>query len=280
MNKPFKKLALAFTFSPNAKALLVETKRLKSELDSELVLIHVGKNTPETQQRITGLLNAAGFAPAEAKIIFANGDPADTIIKKCLEEKVDLLIAGALEKETFLKYYIGSVARKIMRQAPFSVLILTSPSEKPRQLKKFCVEVDFSPESENTVRKAYDLALLEKAESFILIREFQAPGLAITIQDTGSTRDMERAIEAWQLEEESKMTIFAKELNLKGIPVHTVCIFGRKGWEASQYVDETNADILVISAPKKRLGIFDRIFQHDMEFILKNLPSSLLIIRN
>lgn len=280
MNKPFNKLALAITFSPNALALLMEAKRLKDEFSAELTLIHAGKKTPETEKRLNGLLESARISQEEVKIVIVNGDPADVIIMACKEEKIDLLIAGALEKETLLKYYLGSVARKIMRQATFSVLILTSPKEKPRHLKKFCVEVDFSPESEVTARKAYDFALLEKAESFSLIREFQAPGIAITVQDTGSTRDTEKIIDNWLQEEEAKMTVFLNELKLKGMPVQTVCLFGRKGWEASQYVNETHADILVVSAPKKKLGIMDRLFQHDMEFILKDLPSTFLIVRS
>ncbi|MGE5681761.1 MAG: universal stress protein [Bacillota bacterium] len=280
MKKPFNKLALAVTFSPNARALLKETKRLKDEFNSELLLIHIGKCTPETEEKLNKLLKSSGIESSEAKVIVANGDPADTIIRICSEEKVDLLVAGALEKETFLKYYIGSVARKIMRQAPFSVLILTSPSENPAGLKKFCVEVDFSIDSETTVRKAYDFALLEKAESFSLIREFEVPGVAITIQDSGSMRDTEKMIDNWQMEEESKMAVFVKELNLKGIPVNTICLYGRKGWEASKYADEIRASILVVSAPRKKLRIVDRIFQYDMEFILKKLPPTFLILRN
>lgn len=280
MNKPFKKLALAVTFSPNAKALLKETKKLKDEFESGLILIHAGKSTPEKNAQMDSLLSACGYAADERNVIWEEGDPAEVIRNVCLRENVDLLVAGALEKEKMFKYYIGSVARNILRQASFSVLIFTAPSENPKRLNRFCVEVDFSTESELTAKKAYEFALLEKAESFNIIREFQAPGLAMTVQDSGSTRDTENMVDNWQQEEETKMSMFLKELNLKGIPVNAICRYGRKGWEATQYMNEKQADILVVTAPRKKLGIIDRIFQHDLEFIFKKLPATFLIVRS
>ena len=277
---PFKKLGLAITFSPNGQALLIEAKRLQMLFNSELILIHVGEKTREAHELLTQLIIKSGLDISSTKVIWENGDPAKVIINKCYDENIDLLLAGALEKENFLNYYIGSVARRILRSAPCSVLILTAPSTSPKPLKKFCISVDFSLESENTMKKAYEFALLENAVQFILIREFLVPGLAMTIQDSGSTQDTEKIRNQWQEEEIAKLKIFVKELNLTQIDVKIVCLYGRQGWEANKYVRDVNGDILVISGPKKELKLFDRIFQHDAEFIYKQLPCSLLVIKS
>ncbi len=171
MAQIFKKLGLAITFSPTGKALLKETKRLRELFNSGLILIHVGDRTSENEKLLNEVIMNAGINNSDAEIISASGDPAGTIIKLSKKANVDLLITGALEKETFIKYYIGSVARKIMREAPCSSLILKKPSENPKPFKKFYVSTDFSPESERAIKLTYNFALLENAEEFVIINE-------------------------------------------------------------------------------------------------------------
>ena len=178
-----------------------------------------------------------------------------------------------------LKYYIGSVARTIMRETPCSVLILTHPEGEPKPFKKFCASVEFSEMGEYAIRKAFDFAILEKAEEFVLIKEFQVPGLAVTISDTGSTVETEQKRIDWQNEEAQKLEVFAKELNLSGLDLKTVCVYGKHGWASKSYVEENKSDLLVVPSPPRRLRLFDRIFQHDIEFILKQLPCNLLIVK-
>lgn len=276
----FKRIGLAITFSPSGKALLAEAARLKKLFDAEIVLIHIGAKTPENRSRLNNMITEAGLSIDSVKLIWEAGDAARTIIRKCDDENIDLLVAGALERETGLKYYIGSVARKIMREAPCSVLIMSSPTVDPKPFKKFCVSVDYTSESETAVRIAYKMALLENATDFILIREFQIPGLAITVSDSGSIEDAEENRLTWQKEEEEKLHIFVNELNLQELEVKCVCLFGKQGWEANKFIREINGDILVVPAPKRRMKFLDRIFQHDLEFILKQLPNSLLIIKS
>lgn len=275
----FTKIGLAITFSPTGKALLFEAKRLCDLFGAEIVFIHNGERTPETESKLTELISSAGYDNSTVSLEWVKGDIADTIIKKAEEKNIDLLLAGALEKENIIRYYSGSVARKIMREAKCSVLILTSPSDNPISFKKFCVSVDYSHQSEDAVKIAYKFAMLEQAEQLLLIKEFQAPGLAMTVHDTGSIREAELTRQKWEKEEIDKMQMLVKELNLTGINVETICLYGKEGYEANKYVEMINADILVVPAPQKKLKLFDRIFQHDLEFIFKQLPCPVLIIR-
>ena len=50
------------------------------------------------------------------------------ILSASEEKKIDLLILGAVQRERFVKYYVGSIARKITRQANCSILLLIKPS--------------------------------------------------------------------------------------------------------------------------------------------------------
>lgn len=279
MNFPFKKIGLAITFSPTGKALLAEAKRLQSLFNSELYLFHIGERTDEKEKSLLELIFASGLNADSFKLDWGSGDPAKAIIKKAKEHSLDLLIAGALEKESMINYYIGSVARKLMRKAPCSLLIHTIRPNGFSKFNKFCVSVDFTEENENMIKLAYQFALLENAKDFVLIREFKVLGLASTVYETGSAQGTEKVRLEIQQEEEEKTKFYIKELQLKNINVETVCLYGKEGWEANNYIRENGGDIFVHLAPKNSLKFVDRLFQHDLEFILKELPCSLLLVK-
>jgi nucleotide-binding universal stress UspA family protein len=279
MERVFNKIGLAITFSPTGKALLNEVKRLKFLFNSELCLIHVGERTPATEQLLKDKIISSGMVDSDSYVAWTSGDPAAAIIKEAQKQEVDLLVAGALEKENIIKYYIGSVARKLMRDAHSSVLILKSPTETPTSFKRFVVATDFSSESEETIRKSFEFALLEKADEFVIIRDYHIPGLAAIVQETGSFDDVENKKESWQNEEEEKMRLYLKELNLKGLPVRSEVIYGKEGWEAGNYARINKADIFSVTAPTRRLKFWDRLFPNEVEYSFQSLPSNLLIIR-
>lgn len=275
----FRKIGLAVTFSPNGKALLLEAERLRELFGSKLLLIHIGEKTGRLESALDELILSSGIKKENADIIWKEGDPAKNILQICKNEQVDLLIAGALEKEKTLKYYAGSIARKIMREAGCSVLIKVFPAIPPRPYKHFCVSALFSNDGENTIRKAYEFASLEKAEEFVLFNEFQVPGLAMTVYDSGSLQETEQNLLKWHTEESEKLQLFVKELNLSGIKIKTESLYGKEGYEAGKYAKKTGGDILVLTAPKIKLKFFDRVFQHDLEYLFENIPCDLLIVK-
>ncbi|MEW6701645.1 MAG: universal stress protein [Bacteroidota bacterium] len=276
----FKKMALAVTFSPNVRALLSEVKRLQKIFNSELVLIHAGEQTIETEKELDELIETTGLNRAKCKTVWQKGDAAKVILSVCAQENVDLLVAGAMARESFLKYYIGSVARTIMRESKCSVLLLPNPTTESKAHKKFCVSIDFSSLSEIAAKKAYEFAKLENADEMIFIREFQLPALAITIYDSGSTEEAGKKRLNWYKEEEEKMELFIREMNFAGINLKKVCLYGKQGWETGNYIRENHGDIFVTSSPVKKLKFFNRIFQHDLEFVFRELPCQLLIIKS
>lgn len=276
---PFKKLALAINLSPTGKKLLKEAVRLKNLLNAELVLIHIGSNSDQKEEQLFEMIEEHGLDKNSIKLIWQDGDPAKSLMKAAEGESVDLLIAGALERESTIKYFLGSVARKIMRESASSVLILPISSDRENGFKNFVVSTDYTNRSEKAIIKAYQLAKLENAEEFTVVREYQVPGLSITVSDSGSLKEVETLKQKWQQEEEDKLKVFIRELNLRGIPIKTVCLYGKEGWEANKYAKENKADIFVTAAPRKKPKFFDRIFIHSFEFTIKELSGSLLIIK-
>ncbi|WP_373396741.1 universal stress protein [Algoriphagus halophilus] len=97
----YQKIALAIAFSPRIEALISETKRLVELFESELILIHVGKKTDELVQKLEGLVENAQLPKDRTKIIWKEGKPGKMILEACRDEKVDLLVAGALKMKVF-----------------------------------------------------------------------------------------------------------------------------------------------------------------------------------
>lgn len=275
----FSKIGLAISFSPTGKALVKESLRLQQLFNSRLALIHIGERNAESEELLFKTIDEAGADRNNLEIVWGDGDPATAIIKAGKEAGIDLLIAGALEKENMLKFYFGSVARKIMREFPSSSLILKSPSLEPVPYKKFFITADYSFRCEKTIRAAFQFALKENAEEFTIIRDFYMPGLTAAIGENKSFDAIRDLIDQMKGEEEEKMSLFVKELNLKGLEVKIVCIYGKEGWEDSNYARKNEADIFAVTGPETRMGFLDRLFPHDVEYSFEKLPSNLLIIR-
>jgi len=279
MEKIFQRIGLAVTFSPTGRALLKEAVRIKKLFSAEISLIHVGEKNDTSERMITDLIQDSGLGANEINLFWAAGDPAKEIIRFSELNNLDLLISGALEKENILKFYLGSVARKIMRDASITTLILKSPSITPTGFKKFCVNVNFSEQSEKTIRTAYQFALADSADEFILVRDFNLPGLTSTSIDFNSAEKIDELKTAQFNSEKDKLELLVKELNLKGLNIKTKCVYGKEGWASSDYARQAAVDLFVVSAQKRKLKFIDRIFPHEEEFSYENLPSNLLIIR-
>ncbi|HMU44026.1 MAG TPA: universal stress protein [Ignavibacteriaceae bacterium] len=279
MEKIFQKIGLAVTFSPTGKALLKEAVRLRNLFLSELSLIHVGEKNDYSKKMISELIEDSGLVENQINLVWSAGDPAKEILKFSELNNLDLLISGALEKENILKFYLGSVARKIMREASMSTLILKSPSINPTGFKKICVNVNFSEQSEKTVKTAYQLALADSSDEFILVRDFNIPGLTSTTIDFNSAEKIDELKNEQLKSEEYKLQLLVKELGLKGVKIKTKCIYGIEGWASSDYARQHAVDLFVVSTQKRKLKFIDRIFPHEEEFSYENLPSNLLIIR-
>ena len=57
-------------------------------------------------------------------------------------------------------------------------------------------------------------------------------------------------------------------------------IKGKPGYAISKFSKDKKADLLVINSPDTHLNVFDRIFTHDIEYILADLPCNLLIVHS
>ena len=121
---PYKTIAVASTFSPRFRQVLAEAKRIRERFSADLHLIYVGGRNDETAKKFGDTL-AQLELPLDSKIHYEEGAPAEAILRALAREKIDMIVAGALEKEVVLHPFLGNVARHLVREAPCSVMLFT-----------------------------------------------------------------------------------------------------------------------------------------------------------
>jgi nucleotide-binding universal stress UspA family protein len=277
---PFETIAVAISFSPNCAYILGEAKHLADILGASLLLIHVGDKTPDKEQDLDKMMTSAGVSENHSRVIWMDGEPVDTILKLCKLNIVDLLVLGALEKENFLKFYLGSVARSIGRKAKCSVLLLTNPGPDPYKFKKIIVNGAENPKTIHTISTALYLAKGLKVKDVTIVNEVNVPGLAMAIAEDSTAPQTKELKKHLSEESEERLQSIIHKCDTGDIKVIDKIIKGKPGYAISKFAKDKKADLLVINSPDTHLSLLDRIFTHDIEFILADLPCNLLIVHS
>ena len=277
---PFETIAVAVSFSPRCESVLVEAKRLSDVLGASLLLIHIGDKTAEKEQHLDKMMARAGVSESHSRIIWMEGEPVDTILKLCKLNIVDLLVLGALEKENILKFYLGSIARSISRKAKCSVLLLTNPTDQPHKFKRFVVNGVDNPKTIHTINTSLYLAKSLKVKDVTIVNEADVPGLAMAIADDSTAPQTKEIKKNFAEESEETLQMVLEKCDVGDVKVAHKNIKGKPGYAISKFSKEKKTDLLVINSPDTHLNVFDRIFTHDIEYILADLPSNLLIVHS
>ena len=272
------KILIGIAFSPNLKSNLFEAVRIANMFSAELVGVHVGEKTEEKERKLTKLLNEADTLNTPLKTIWKEGKPVNVILKTCILEKIDLLILGALQQENLFKYYVGSIARKLTRKAPCSVLLIIAPSLEREPCKHIVVNGLENKKTEKTIEVAFQVSNYLGCNKITIVEEINQAEIDVKVNDDTSLRRANIAKERITSREDKRVKSILKNINCSNITVKTQSIFGRRGYSIGHYAKVKRADLLVMNAPSK-LGLLDRIFQHDIEYILSELPTDVLIVK-
>jgi nucleotide-binding universal stress UspA family protein len=274
----FRRIGFALAFSPTSEALLAETAWLTNLFRAELVLIHVGPSGQKEAQLVSYLLERVGLSEKNVKIIWEQGDPAERILKTCQKEKIDLLVAGALSRENIVKYYIGTIARKIMRRADCSLMMIINPSGQHVPIKNIVVNAEDSPYVEEALQSACELGKAGDSAWIHVVREIKLYGLAMSATSQHSEEeysDIKQQLLRDEIEHVDKMLSKIPHEDLK---INVKMLSGKSGFELCKFAQRKQADWLVVGAPARRFKLFDRVFPHDLEYVFADLPCNLLIV--
>jgi nucleotide-binding universal stress UspA family protein len=279
MKAPFRKIAVAIAFSPRIRALLAETARLKLLWRAELTIIHVGEKTPKEENLLQEHLTAVGLVDdSDIKIFWEHGKPSDKILSRCRKENIDLLIAGALKKEKLIQYYLGTVARKILRRADCSVLMLTDPKNAPLPFQNVVVNAENSNFVQEALKAAVAICQMDGSQWLHVAREIKLYGLTMSASENYSEEEYEDVRHALVREEIASVQKLLDNIPHEGVKVNIKLLSGKSGFELAKFTQRKNADLLIVGASPRRFSLFDRVFPNDLEYVFADLPTNLLIV--
>jgi hypothetical protein len=61
--------------------------------------------------------------------------------------------------------------------------------------------------------------------------------------------------------------------------VNSQSIFGTRGYSIGHYARVARADLLVINSEEKRMSFWSKLFPKDLEYILSEIPTDVLIVK-
>ncbi|MCX8492108.1 MAG: universal stress protein [Cyclobacteriaceae bacterium] len=278
MSGYFKKIALAIGFSPTSKALLKEASRLAYLFKAQLILVHVGAHGSEEESKMNELIQSVDAADLKPIVLWKEGDPVKEILKICSTESIDLLVAGALKKENLLQNYIGTVARKIMRKANCSILMIQNPNQQRGSVNTIVVNAEDSPYIEDAIRAGCYLGKMENVQWVHIVRELKLLGLALSANEQCTEDKYNESMQGMMREEIDEVQKILTHIPHENLKVNIKMLSGKSGYELARFAERKKAELLIVGAPARRLSLFDRVFPHDLEYIFANLPCNLLVI--
>jgi nucleotide-binding universal stress UspA family protein len=269
---PYKTIAVATTFSPRFMQVLAEAKRICERFSADLHLIYAGELGEETAKKFREAL-AQLQLPVDSPIHYDKGDAAEAILRALTRAKIDLVVAGALEKEVVLHPFLGNVARRLVREAGCSVMLFTKPARTPKPLRRIVFVADYSDHGLQALKRTLPLAAAESCENLYVIRIITTFDQARASIRAAGKRDKKASAD----EEEEALERFVLSSGATEVPIDARCIRGNTGLAASDFAQSVKADLLVVPMQKKTGATQD--LPSNIAWVTDVIPCNLWVIR-
>jgi len=270
---PYKTIAVASTFSPRFRQVLAEAKRIHEHFSADLHLIYVGEHNESIAKKFRDAFTQLKL-PLNSKIHYEQGNPAEAILRALTREKVDVIVAGALEKEVVLHPFLGNVARRLVREAPCSVMLFTDPAEKPCPLRRIVFVAENSHARLDALKRALRFAAKESCERLYVIRIITTFDQARASIRGKGTRRVEPLADK---DEEEDLEKFVLSAGATDVPIEARCIRGNTGLAASDFVQSVEADLLIV--PVGKVPGRDQQLPGNIAWVTDVIPCNLWLIR-
>jgi len=234
---PYQKIAVASTFSPRFDHVLAEGKRIRDRFSSALSLIYVGERTEETTQKFRNALAKIGL-PDDSTVHYEKGDPADGILRALREKEIDMIIAGALEKELVLHPFLGNVARRLVRDAECSVMLFTRLEYEPKRMKRIVFVANYSDQAREALKRTFHLALGESCERLYVTK-------MVTTFDEARNKARKSGKKSKD-DQEAELEEFILSAGQTDVPIEARLIRGNTGFAIADFAKSVDANLMVV----------------------------------
>lgn len=141
------KIMAALAFSEYSKGIFTYAAKLATCMNSELIVAsiintrdveavervvsmgydvdgnhYIGEIENERRKLLNQYIKETSFPIEKIKTIFRVGNPIDELLKLTVEEEVDMIVMGPKGRTDLVHIFVGSVAEKIFRKSPVTVV--------------------------------------------------------------------------------------------------------------------------------------------------------------
>lgn len=266
----YEHIAVASALSPRFRAVLAEGWRFAQRFGAKFSIIHAAGHTPDREEQFRGASEALGI-PLNTPIIWKEGpDSATSIVEAAQEHGVDLLVAGALERDAQM-HFLGGVARELMRRLHCSLLLFTHPDVEAHQFRRLVAVTDYTEEAREAFRSALQLAEMEEAEMLHVLSVFSPFAKArAELKDNGQPGRHED-------EEEALLEEFVSPGADSPVTIDPRVIHTTTGMGASDFTKNVDADLLVVPAsahPEE-----GTLVPAYLDWVFKVIPCNLWVVK-
>jgi nucleotide-binding universal stress UspA family protein len=148
--KTFDRILLATDFSEASDGALEEAIRLAKESGAILIVTHAFQVPPSTtvsyvpanvfqeyegalraaaSDRLSGLLDRIRSQGVEARLLLVEGFADEEIVEAAAREKADLVVIGTHGRQGVARFFLGSVAARVVATCPCPVLTVRPSRE-------------------------------------------------------------------------------------------------------------------------------------------------------
>lgn len=155
------KVLVALAFSSYSKGIFEYATRLAAPLDADIVVAsiinerdvsavrrvvdmgyevdgehYVGDIKKERRATLDQMITACGWDSGRVKTIIRVGNPVDELLKIIAAEGIDLVVMGLKGRTDLEHVFVGSVAEKLFRRSPVTVVSYRDPALAQRLRKR------------------------------------------------------------------------------------------------------------------------------------------------
>jgi nucleotide-binding universal stress UspA family protein len=288
----FRKILCPIDFSPGAEQAIRVAVRLANEAGAELVLVHAWHVPPvaftghyvfapdvteeirdsarEALDDATRAAEALGARRLSSRLV--DGPPRHEIIELLERDPAfDLVVMGTRGRTGLARILLGSVAERIVRHAPCSVLAVRADGEA-RPFTRVLCPIDFSDSSQAAVDLAAGLVQPGRA-GITLLHVIDPPAVySSEVRSFELARDLDRQstehLDRWA----------ARLAERAPAPVAKLLRVGRPGAEILQVLDEGPFDLVVLGS-HGRIGLERVLLGSVAEKIVRHAGCPVLVAR-
>jgi nucleotide-binding universal stress UspA family protein len=289
----FTKILCPTDFSEGSRQAMRVAVHLAKETKAELVFAHawyvppsmyageyvfppavLGQMADDAQRELDGVVKQAmadGAKRVSATLV--TGVPWVELVELLEKQAFDLCVMATHGRTGLPRIMLGSVAEKVVRHAPCSVLAVR-PDSEPRPFTHVLVPTDFSPSAKSALELAAELVRPGGAGVTVL------HVIEVPVAYSGELRvaDFARDLDTRSSEALAKAAEHVKRR--ASVPVSTTSRIGYPGAETLAALDADPSIDLVIMGSHGRTGIKRALLGSVAEKVIRHARCPVLVARN